>query len=81
MEDVIVLFFLNDKQFSSHMAKISEHVNFSNHKNPFQWTNEKMIVNLRLYSKKYKNNKNFSCQLNRLQNSLLMSIVDAPKMT
>ena len=59
------------------MARISEHINSSNHKIYSYDQIRKMIVNLG--SKKCQNNKNSTCQLNRLRNSLLMSIVDTPE--
>ena len=45
--------------------------------NPFIWSNEKKIVNLT--SNKFEDNNNSIFQLNNLQNSLLMSIVDTPE--
>ena len=56
------------------MAQINEHVNYSFKK---KLSHDQMrIIVVSLVSKKWKNNNNSTCQLNRLQNSILMSIVD-----
>ena len=77
MSVIIVIFVLNDKKLSSHMAQISEHINSSNHKIHCYDQIRKIIVNL--VSNKCYDNNNSTRQLNHLQNSLLMSIVDTPE--
>ena len=77
MAGIIVIFVLNEKKFSSHMYQISEHINYSNHKNYSHDKMRKMIVNLG--SKKCEDNKNSTYQLNNIQNQLLTSIIDAPE--
>ena len=74
MAGIIVLFCLNDKKLSSHMAKISKNINSSNHKIHWYYQMSKMIVDLG--SNKCKNNKSSTYQLRRIQKFLLMSIVD-----
>ena len=59
------------------MDKISEHINFSNHKIHSYDRMIKIILNLG--SKRCKNNNNLTFQLTRLQDSLLMSIVETPE--
>ena len=59
------------------MAQISEHINSSCHKIHYYDQKCKIIVNLG--SKKCENNNNSTCQLSRLQNSLLISISDTPE--
>ena len=59
------------------MARISEHINSSNNRINYYDQIIKMIVNLG--SKKFENNNNSTCQINHLQNLLLMSIVDTPE--
>ena len=73
----IVIFFLNYNKLSSHMDQISDHINSSNHKICSYDKMRRIIVNLG--SKQCKNNNNFTCQLNHLQNSLLISISDTPE--
>ena len=77
MAGIIVIFVLNYKQLSSHMDQISEHINSSNNKIHSYDQMSKIVVNL--VSKKCENNNNSTCQINRLQNFLLMSIVDTPE--
>ena len=73
MANIIVIFFvLNEKKFSSHMYQISEHINYSNHKNYSYDKMRKMIVNLG--SKKCKNYNNYIYKLSCLHNLLLTSI-------
>ena len=62
------------KKLSSHMAHISEHTNYSNHKILFNNKINKMVVDLG--SKKGESNYNCSSQLTRLHNSLLVSFVN-----
>ena len=59
------------------MDQISEHINFKNHKNHYVDHMRKIIVNVGC--KKGTNNENWSLQLSCPHNSLLMSIVEAPK--
>ena len=59
------------------MAQITEHINSSNHKINSCGKTRRMVVNLG--SKKCENNNNSTCQLSRLQNSLLISISDTPE--
>ena len=59
------------------MAQISEQINFSNHKIYSYDQISETIVNLG--SNKYEDNNNSTLQLNHLQNSLLISIVDTPE--
>ena len=59
------------------MAQISEHINSPNHKINSYDQIIKMIVNL--VSKKVIKNGNYYCQLNHLQNSLIMSILYTPE--
>ena len=70
-------FFLNDNKLSSHMAQISEHINYTNHNIHFYGQMEKMIVNLGIWEGE--NNNSSSPQLSRIQNSLIMSIFDTPE--
>ena len=70
-------FVRNYKKLSSNMAHISEHCNSSNHKIHSYDQMSKIIVNLG--SNKCKKNNISYCQLNRLQNSLSMSIVETPE--
>ena len=77
MAGIIVIFFLNGNKLSSHMAHISEQINSLNNKINYHDKTIKMIVNLG--SKKCEYNNNSTSQLNHLQNSLLMSIVDTPE--
>ena len=72
----LLFFVLNDKKLSSHMAQISEHINSLHQKIYSRDQMIKIIVNLG--SNKCEDNNNSTCQLNHLQNSLLMSIVDTP---
>ena len=58
------------------MAQISEDINSSNRKIHSYDQTRNIIVNL--ISKKFADRNNPTCQLNHLQNSLLMSIVDTP---
>ena len=58
------------------MAQISEHINYSNQKIHSHDQMIKMIVNL---GSKKGQNKDASCQITHLQNSLLISIVDTPE--
>ena len=73
MTGIIVIFFINGKKLSSHMAQISEKLT-SQIKNPLPWSSEKNDFNLG--SKKCKNNNNSTCQINHIQFFLLISIVD-----
>ena len=59
------------------MAQISKHIKSSNHNIHHYDQMIKIIVNL--LSKKFKYKTNSTFQLNRLQNKLLMSIVDTPE--
>ena len=59
------------------MTQISEHITYSNNNILSYDQMSKMIV--KLCSKKSKNNDKYSPQLNRLHNSLQMSIVKTPK--
>ena len=59
------------------MSQISENINSSNHKIHYCDQIIEMVVNLG--SKKGQNNYISSLQITRLQNSLLMSIFDTPK--
>ena len=59
------------------MDQIIENINSSNHKIHSYDQMRKMVVNLS--SKKCENRKNSTFQLNHLQSSLLMSIVDTPE--
>ena len=59
------------------MAHISERVNSSNHKMHSYDQMSKIIINLG--SKKLENNNNSTCQIIRLHNLLLISIVDTPE--
>ena len=77
MAVIMVIFVLNDSKFSPRMYQINEHINSSNKKNRFYDKTRKIIVNLS--SNTSKNNNNSTCQLNHLQNFLLMSIVDTLK--
>ena len=72
------IFFVSQRQKkSSHMAQITEHINSSKRKiNSYDQMSKKIF---NLGSKKYKNKNKFTCQLRRLHNSLLMSIVDTPE--
>ena len=76
MAGIIVIFVLNDKKLSSHMAQINEHVNSSNHIIHSYDQMSKIIVNLG--SKKYENRNDPTCQLYHLQNLSLLSIVNNP---
>ena len=60
MSGINVIFFLNDKKLSSHMAQISEHINFSSKNIPSYDKIIRIIVNLG--SKTVKNNDNSSLQ-------------------
>ena len=59
------------------MAKISEHINYSNNNIRSYDQMIKMIVNLGINI--CKNSNNFTCQLSRLQNFSLMSIFNTPE--
>ena len=59
------------------MAQISEHIIFSNQKSHSYDQASKIIVNLGI--NKGEKNDNYSFQLTRIQNSLLISIVDSPE--
>ena len=57
MAGIIVIFVLNDKKFSSHMAQISEKINSTNHKIYF---NDEMINNIfNFCSKNYQKQHQF----------------------
>ena len=73
MQVSLLFLVLNSKKMESHVAHISEHIKSSNHKVCSYDQMRKMIGNVG--SNKCKNNNNSTCQLNHLQNSLLMSIV------
>ena len=73
----LLFFVLNDKKLPSHMAHISEHSNSSNHKIHSHDQTSNMIFNLG--HKKREHDNKYTCQINHLQNSLLMSIVDTLK--
>ena len=77
MEGIIAIFFSNDRKLSSLLAQISEHNNSLNHKMHFFDKISKMIVNLGSRKCEYKNNS--ICQLNNIQNLLLMGTSDTPK--
>ena len=68
-------FILDGNTLSSNMAQISGHIK-SSKINPHDQMSKIIVI---LGSKKYKNNNNSTCQLNPLQNLLLMSIVDTPE--
>ena len=73
----LLFFILNEKTLSQHMDQISEHINSSN---KFFYSHDqtrKMIVNWG--SNIWKNNNNSTCQLSRLHNLSLVSIVDTWK--
>ena len=59
------------------MAQMSEHINSENQK--FHCHDQMRRIIFNLGSKKCKDNNNSKLQLNHLQNSLLMSIVDTPE--
>ena len=73
----MLFFVLNNKKLPSHMTQISEHITYSNNNIHSYDQMSKMIV--KLCSKKSKNNDKYSPQLNRLHNSIPMSIVDTPE--
>ena len=74
---VLLLFHvINDKKLSSHMAQISEQINYPNKKIHSYNQMRKMIIDIG--SKKGENNDTYSPQITRLQNSLLMIIADTP---
>ena len=77
MAGIIVFIFSNGNKLSSHMDQISEHINSSKHK--IQYFEKMIKITINLGSKKGKNNKNSLPQLTRLQNYLLMSVVDTPE--
>ena len=59
------------------MAQNSEHINPLNHKINYLYQISNIIVNLGI--NKGEKNDNYSFQLTRIQNSLLISIVDSPE--
>ena len=63
--------------FSSHMAQISQHNNYTNHQIHDYDKMRKMIVNLG--SKRVDNNDNSSTKIYCVQNSLIMRIFDTPE--
>ena len=67
-------FVLNNKKLSTHMVQIIEHINSSNQKIHSYDQMSAMVFNLG--SKKGESKDNFSPQITRLQNSLLVVIVD-----
>ena len=73
----LLFFVLKNKKLSSHMDQIGEHINSSNHKSHSHYQMRKIIVNIG--NKKCKNKNNSTCQLTRLHNLILMSIVDTLK--
>ena len=70
----MLFFVLNGNKLSSHMAHISEHINFSNQNIPSYDKMIRIIVNLGIRT--VKNNDNSSLQHTHLNKSLLMSIID-----
>ena len=77
MACIIIILVLNDRKLSSNMVHISEHINSINHKINSHNQMRKMILNLG--SNKCEYNNYYTCQLNHLQNLLLMSIFDTPE--
>ena len=77
MAGIIVIFVLNDKKLSSHMAQISEHINSSNHKIHSYDQMGTMIVNLS--NKKCKNNNKSTGNLNHIHKSFFVIIVETPE--
>ena len=73
----MLLFVLNSKEFSSHMAHISEHINYPNKNIHSYYQMSTIIVNLG--NSKCKNNNNSAFKLSSPQNLLLMSIFDTPE--
>ena len=66
MEGIIVIFVLNDKKSPSHMSQIGEHINYKNNKINSYDQMSKIIGYLD--STKFEDNKNYTCQMNHLQN-------------
>ena len=77
MAGIVVIFFLNDRKLSSHLAHINEHINSSNHNIHTYYQISNIIVNL--CSKRGKNNNNSTCRLSSSQKLLIMSIFNTPE--
>ena len=73
----LLFFVIGEHKTSSHMAHIRDNINHWNHKTHSCDQTSKIIFNL--CSKKCQKNDTSTCQLARLQNFLLISIVDTPE--
>ena len=72
-----IIFYIHDKKLSAHINQISECINSCNHKIHSYAQMIKMVINLG--SNKCEEKYNSTCQINHLQNLLLISIVYTPE--